>query len=69
MRRSALKKTNFTNQNLEDENSFKKQRNFCNRLYTREKGKYFNSLNLKDITDIKIFWKAIKPFLSSKRKL
>ena len=64
MRRSASKKNKFYKSiSLEDENAFKKQRNFCNRLYKREKRKYFNSLNLKDIADTKIFWKTVKPCL------
>ena len=48
MRRSALKNKFYKLKSLEDENAFKKPRNFCNRLYKREKRKYFNSLSLKD---------------------
>ena len=46
--------------------SFKRQRNFCNRLYKREKNKFYSNLNLKNITDNKMFWKNIKPFFSNK---
>ena len=46
--------------------AFKKQRNFCSRLYKIERKKYYESLNLSDITDNKKFWKTMKPFLSSK---
>ena len=66
MRRSALKNKFYKSKSFEDENAFRKQRNFCNRLYKREKRKYFNSLNLNDITDTKRFWKTVKPFLSDK---
>ena len=69
MRRPALKNKFYKSKSLQDENAFKKQRNFCNMLYKREKRKYFNSLNLKDITDTKLFWKTVKPFLSNKRNL
>ena len=65
MRRSALKNKCYKSKSLEDDNAFKKQSNFCNRLYNNEKRKYFNSLNLKDITDAKIFCKTVKPFLSN----
>ena len=66
MRRSALEKKYFKSKSLGDKYAFKKHRNFCNRLYKREKRKYFNNLNLKDITDNKTFWKTVKPFLSNK---
>ena len=69
MRRSALKNKFYKCNSFQEENAFKKQRHFCNRLYKREKRKYFNSLNLKDITDSKLFWKTVKPFLSKKGNL
>ena len=66
MTRSALQKRFYKSKCLEDKYAFKKQRNYCNRLYKRERRKYFNNLNLKNITDNKIFWKTVKPFLSNK---
>ena len=59
MRRSALKNKFYKSKSLEGQDAFRKQRNFCNRLYKREKRKYF-------ITDTKRFWKTVKPFLSNK---
>ena len=47
MRRSALKNKFYKIKTFEYQNAFRKQRNFCNRLYKREKRKYFNSLNLQ----------------------
>ena len=66
LRRSALEKKYYKTKCLEDKHVFKKHQNFCNRLYKKEKRKYFNNLNLKDITDNKRFWKTVKPFLSNK---
>ena len=66
MKRSALEKRYYKSKSLVDEQAFKKQRNYCNRLYKREKRNYFNNLNLKEITDKKKFWKTVKPFLSNK---
>ena len=44
----------------------KKNRNFCvNLLHNTKKG-YLQKLYVKDLTDNKKFWKAIKPFLSNK---
>ena len=48
---------------------YKKQNNFCSRLYKRERRKFYNNLDLKDFTDNKRFWTAIKPFLSEKGNL
>ena len=45
---------------------FKRQRNFCNRLYKRERKKLYSNLNLINVADNKKFWKNIKPFFSNK---
>ena len=66
MKRSALENKYYKSKSLEDKQAYKKQRNYCNRLYKREKRNYFNNLNLKEITDNKKFWKTVKPFLSNK---
>ena len=66
MRRSALENKYCKSKSLKDKEVYKKQRHFCNRLYKRERRKYFNNLNLKNIVDNKIFWKTMKPFLSNK---
>ena len=67
MFRSRLK-NNF-NKKRYDENwdSFKKQRNFCIKLLRQTKEKYFNDINVKNISDNKKFWKTIKLFFSNKR--
>ena len=66
MRRSALKNKYYKSKCLQDKQAYKKQRNFCNRLYKRENGKYFNNLNLRNVTDNKRFWTTVNPFLSNK---
>ena len=66
MIRSALEKKYYKSKSVEDRHAFKRQRNFCNRMYKREKRNYFNNLNLNKITDNKTFWKTVKPFLSKK---
>ena len=48
--------------------SYSKQRNFCFSLLRKEKKKYFANLIVKNITDNKIFWQTLKPFLSEKTK-
>ena len=48
--------------------AFKKQRNFFDRLYKKERKKYYENLDLKKVTDNREFWKTVKPFLSYKTK-
>ena len=45
---------------------YKKQKNFCNKLYKKERKKFYSEINAHKITDNKTFWKTITPFLSSK---
>ena len=42
------------------------QRNHCVNLLRKTKKNYFTSLNIKDITDSKTFWKTIKPNFNEK---
>ena len=62
MRRSQLQTKYFKNKSQKDYLAFKKQRNFCSKLYKKERKNYYNSLDIKNITDNKQFWKTIKPF-------
>ena len=39
---------------------YKKQKNFCSRLYKIEREKYFDTLDVNRITDNKAFWKNIQ---------
>ena len=47
-------------------NLIKKKRNFCSKLYKKERKKYYEMLDLKNVTDNQEFWKTVKPFLSDK---
>ena len=46
--------------------AYKKQKNFCSRLYKKERKKYYTNLDIKKIADSRKFWKTVKPFLSDK---
>ena len=48
--------------------NIKKQKNYCSRLYKRERKSFFESIDSSKITDNKTFWKNIQPFFSEKRK-
>ena len=66
MRRSYLEKVYFKNRTDNSLRAFKKQKNFCSRLYKKERKIFFNSLNPSFVKDSKLFWKTVKPFFSNK---
>ena len=69
MKRSELESKYFKKSTEENQLNYKKQRNFCSKLYKKEKKKYYNNLDLNEIADNKKFWKTVKPFLSNKSTL
>ena len=66
MWRSQLESKFLKHKTPESRQIYTKQRNYCSRLYKKERKKYYNSLNINKITDNKQFWKTIKPLLSEK---
>ena len=66
MKRSELASKYHKTKNNEDYSKFKKQRNFCSKLYKKERKQFYKNLNIEDITDNKKFWTTIKPLLSEK---
>ena len=48
------------------ETAYKIRKNFCSRLYEKERKWFFNNLNPSFVTGNKLFWKTIKPFFSNK---
>ena len=66
MGRSELESKYFKNNTNENKARFKKQKKFCSKLYKKERKKFYSNLELKEITDNKLFWKTIKPLLSEK---
>ena len=66
MKRSELASKYHKTKNNEDYCKFKKQGNFCSKLYKKERKKFYNNLNIEDITDNKKFWITIKPLLNEK---
>ena len=68
MNRARLKNRFYKNRTKANEILFKKYRNYCVALVKKEKKKYFNNLDLKDLQDNKKFWKKIKPLFSEKLK-
>ena len=66
MHRSKLK--NVYNKEKADINwaNYKKQRNFCVTLLWGTEKKYFQNLNVKDLSDNKKFSRTIKPYFCNK---
>ena len=73
MRKAIMKRSKLENEYIKKKTSeslriYKKQKNYCSRLYKRERKSYYNNLHVTDIIDNKMFWKNIQPFFSEKRK-
>ena len=66
MTRSRFRNKFLRNPTMLNKIKYNKQRNYCVNLLRKEKKKYYNSLDLKLITDNKQFWKTMKPFFSDK---
>ena len=66
MKRSQLESKYLRNSTVENMKIYKKQKNFCSRLYKKERKKFYSELDIKNITDNKLFSKTMKPFLSDK---
>ena len=66
MKRSELESKYVKNKTNENLKSYKKQRNFCGKLYKKERKKYYERVHLNNVTDNKKFWKTVKLFLSGK---
>ena len=68
-----MKRTDLRNKFLIDKadeirQAFVKQRNYCVSLLRKSKMNYYSNLDAKDITDIKKFWKTVKPRFFDKTK-
>ena len=66
MKRSELRTKYYKNPTDFNFQKFKKHKNFCSKLYKKERKKYYNNLDLKNIQDNRKFWETVKPFVSDK---
>ena len=64
--RSRLENRFYKDRSDESYMAYKKQKNFCSRLYKKERKKYYTNLDIKKVADSRKFWKTVKPFLSDK---
>ena len=66
MKRSQFENKYITNSTVENMNKYKKHKKFCSKLNKKERKKFYSQFDIKNITDNKLFWKTMKPFLSEK---
>ena len=66
MKRSRLKNIFHNKPTKNNELAYKRYRNYCTNLFKREKRKYYENIDTKQITDNKKFWKTVKPLFSEK---
>ena len=66
MLRSKLKNKFNKERNHINWCNYKRQRNHCLSILRKTKKEYFNSLNIKQVSDNKLFWKSVKPFFNGK---
>mgnify|MGYP001794851315 FL=1 len=61
-----MKKTTSKKKTESTLKKYKKHKNYCRRLYKKECKFIFDNLHPEFVTDNKLFWKTIKPFISNK---
>ena len=66
MLRSKLKNKFNKERNHINWCNYKRQRNHCLSILRKTKKEYFNSLNIKQVSDNKLLWKSAKPFFNDK---
>ena len=66
MTRSRLENRFYKTNSVEDKANFKKHKKYFNRLFKKERKKYYSDINFKNITENILFWKTVKSFLTDK---
>ena len=69
MKRSRLRNNFLRNRTEENKILYNRQRNYCVSLLRKSKRGYYENLNIKNVTDNKLFWKSVKPLLSDKSRI
>ena len=69
MTRTRLKNKFLKIPNDINKRNYNKHRNYCVNLLRKEKKKYYNNIDLKLLTENKLFWKTIKPLFSDKHNI
>ena len=68
MKRSRYRKKFLKDKSQTSRENYKIQRNLCKKLLRKTKKSYFDSLNTKNITDNRTFWKTVVLFSQIRRQ-
>ena len=66
MDRTRLRNKFLKNRTAENKLAYNRQRNYCVSLTRKSKRDYYNNLDIRNVTENKLFWKTVKPFFSNK---
>ena len=69
MKRSRSRNNFRRNRIEENEILYNRLRNYCVSLLRKSKRGYYGNLNIKNVTDNKLFSKSLKPLLSDKSRI
>ena len=69
MRRTRLRNKLINFKTDADGTAYNKQRNYCVSLKRKAKRAYYSNLKIRDVTDIKTFWRKVKPLFSEEVNL
>ena len=69
IKRSRLRNNFLRNRTEENKIICNSQRNYCVSLLRKSKRGYYENLNIKNVTDDKLFWISVKPLLSGKSRI
>ena len=61
MLRSKLRSKFLKSKSNKDREAYKKQRNLCGSLLRQNEKDYLETLDIKSVTDNKMFWKTVAP--------
>ena len=71
LQKAIMNRSSLLNRYREEEtevtrSAYKRQINFCVKLLRKTKKEFYNNLNVKYITENKLFWKMVKPSFTDK---
>ena len=66
MKRSRLRNKFLHSKSDIDRKAYNKQCNICVTLIRQEKKNFYSNLNMRDVTDNKMFWKKVRPRFTDK---
>ena len=69
MKRSGLFNNFLKNRTEENKILYNRQRNYCVSLLQKSKRRYYENLNIRNVTNNKLFLKSVKPLPSDKSRI